>query len=111
MRSKLLISALIAACCGTAVAQEVTLQGRCHLTFEKTVNAKGPCTVHQVGATVSIKGTVEENGQQYLAIINNDKNTGLLLGAGTFTLADGPLASNKSDKVSWPNGYVLKFRD
>jgi hypothetical protein len=67
----LLIGAVIAASSATALAQEVTLEGRCHPTYKKTVDAKGPCTVQQPGATVSIK----------------------------------------SNKVSWPNGYVLKFRD
>lgn len=111
MTKRLLIStAFIATFCSTAFAQEVELTGRCHLTYKNSVNAKGPCTIHQVGETVTIKGTVEENGQKYLAIINNGKNEGVILGAGTFTLADGKLATNKSDEVSWPNGYVLKFK-
>jgi hypothetical protein len=57
-----------------------------------------------------VKGVVEENGAKYLAIINNDNNEGLLMGAGTFILADGPLEKNESEKVVWPNGYKIHFK-
>jgi hypothetical protein len=59
---------------------------------------------------VTIKGTIEENGQKYTVVIDNTKNTGLLLGCGTFTLADGDLSKNEADNVVWPNGYKLKFK-
>lgn len=105
----LIFAPLAAVFCSTAYAQNVEVTGRCHLTYKDSVNARGTCKVHQVGDTVTINGTVEENGQRYLAIINNSKNEGVLLGAGTFTLADGMLASNESDEVRWRNGYELRL--
>lgn len=58
---------------------------------------------------VSVRGTVEENGQKYTAVVDNNKGEGVLIGAGTFTLADGELAKNEANLVSWPNGYVLRI--
>jgi hypothetical protein len=55
--------------------------------LQDSINSKGPCTAHQMGETVSIKGTVEENGQHNFAIINNSKNEGVLIGAGIFSPA------------------------
>ena len=79
----------------------------CTLTYKTSVNAEGPCTFFEEGAIASIHGTVAENGQTYIATIDNSKNEGLLIGAGTFTLADGKLEKNDTLKVVWPNGYVL----
>ncbi len=91
---------------GTAVAQEEPT-GQCTLTYKDSVNAKGPCSILVDGAIVRVKGLAEETGQRYIAIIDNSKDEGLLIGAGTFTLADGKLATNEDHKVVWPNGYVL----
>ena len=100
---------LITALNGTAYAQDL-IKGQCALKYKTSVNAKGPCTVYQYKDIVSIKGTVDENGQTYIATINNAKNEGLLIGAGTFTIADGKLSVNKATKVSWPNGYILTVK-
>ena len=98
---------------GTTLSAPETLTARCSLTYKiqgiLSVNAEGPCTIFQEGAMVSVKGTVEENGQRYIATIDNSKNEGLLIGAGTFTLAHGKLAKNEETEVVWPNGYVLKI--
>ncbi len=98
---------------GTTVSAEETLTARCSLTYKiqdiLSVNAEGPCTIFQEGGIVSVKGTVEENGQTYIATIDNNINEGLLIGAGTFTLAHGKLAKNEETEVVWPNGYVLKI--
>ncbi len=103
---------LLTALCSTAVAQEKQT-ARCTLTYKigdmLSVNAEGPCTFFQTGDIVNIQGTVEENGQTYIANIDNGKNEGLLIGAGTFTLAHGKLAKNIPTEVVWPNGYVLKI--
>jgi hypothetical protein len=104
-----ILAPLVAAIGGAAFAQNLTLTRQCQLSYKDSVNAKGTCTVRQTGDTVTVSGTVEENGQKYVAIITNSKNEGLLMGAGTFTLADGRLASNQPDSVRWPNGYVLSF--
>ena len=93
---------------GTAFAQEEQA-ARCTLTYKESVNASGPCTIRQEDPITSIKGTVEENGQTYIAVLDKSKGEGLLIGAGTFTLADGKLAEFETDKAVWRNGYVLTF--
>ena len=110
MSNRFLICApiILTALCSNAVAEEdVTAQ--CALTYKSSVNAKGPCTIFTAESIVRIRGTVEENGQLYTAIIDSSKNTGLLIGAGTFTLADGQLSKNEPNEANWPNGYVLKI--
>jgi hypothetical protein len=99
-------SIIVAAFNSMAFAQDL-IKGQCTLKYKTSVDAKGPCTVYQNKNMVSIKGTVEENGQKYIATIDNSKNEGLLIGAGTFTLADGKLAKNEASKATWPNGYIL----
>ena len=64
----------------------------------------------QDGAVVAVKGNVEENGQRYTAVVDNQKNSGVLIGAGTFTLADGELATNEDTFIEWPNSYALKIK-
>ena len=91
---------------GSAFAQQKQ-SARCTLTHKTSVNVEGPCIVLEEGSIVEVQGTAEENGQTYIAAIDNGKATGLLIGAGTFTLADGELAENEMQKVVWPNGYVL----
>ena len=102
-------SILVAAFNSTTYAQDL-IKGQCTLKYKASVDAKGPCTVYQNKNMVSIKGTVEENGQKYIATIDNSKNEGLLIGAGIFTLADGKLAKNEANEVTWPNGYVLTVK-
>lgn len=114
MKSRFTITALILATAGyaglsgTAFAAEMS--GDCTLKRHSTVVGKGSCEANQNGDVVAIKGTIEENGQKYSAVIDNNKNTGVLIGAGTFPLADGELAKNEATKVVWPNGYKLKFK-
>ena len=98
---------ILAALSGTAFAAE-DLKVHCTLIYKDVVTAEGPCKILEEGSIVRVKGMVEENGQTYIAIIDNSKNTGLLIGAGTFTVADGKLSKNEVTEVSWPNGHVLK---
>jgi hypothetical protein len=100
---------LVAAFNSMAYAQEF-IKGQCTLKYKSSVDAKGPCSVYQNKNMVSVKGIVEENGQKYIATIDNSKNEGLLIGAGAFTLADGKLTKNEASKVTWPNGYVLTIK-
>jgi hypothetical protein len=79
------------------------------LTYDPGVDAKGPSTLLSEGPTVSVNAMVEENGQKYSAIINNDESEGVRLGAGTFTLANGELGKNEADEIQWPNGHVLSI--
>ncbi len=108
-----LMGSSLAVFCSTASAQERTT-AHCTLTYKiqgiLSVNAEGPCTFFQEGSIVSLQGTVKENGQRYSATIDNSKNEGLLIGAGTFTLAHGKLAQNSDTELVWPNGYVLKIQ-
>jgi len=102
-------SILVLALNSSVFAQDL-LKGQCTLKYKNSVDAKGPCTVYQDKNIASVKGIVSENGQKYLATIDNDKNEGLLIGAGTFTMADGKLSTNDATKVVWPNGYVLTIK-
>ncbi len=104
----LIFTPVILASLGSTAFAQQELTARCALTYKSSVNVEGPCTILQEDPIVRIKGTAEENGQRYIAIIDNSKNEGLLIGAGTFTLADGKLTKNETYEVSWPNGYVLK---
>ncbi len=112
MTTGFVAAALLALLCSTASALEKQT-AKCTLTYKidniLSVNAAGPCTFFQEGDIVNIQGTVEENGQTYIATIDNGKNEGLLIGAGTFTLAHGKLAKNSPTEVIWPNGYILKI--
>ncbi len=104
----LVATALIATLASTALAVEKE-KGRCTLTNGTIVNIEGPCEFFQEGDIVNVQGTAEENGVTYIATIDNSKNEGLLIGAGTFDLATGKLEKNEATEVAWPNGYVLKI--
>jgi hypothetical protein len=88
---------------------ELTFEGTCKLSFQNEVVGEGECTAVQSNDIVTVKATVSENNQKYTAIINNDKNSGLLIGAGTFPLANGELVSNEATKVIFPNSYILEI--
>ncbi len=105
----LVATSFIAAFGSTAFAVEKQ-KGQCTLTNGGIVDIKGPCEFFQVGANVNVQGTAEENGVTYIAEIDNSKNEGLLIGAGTFDLASGKLEKNDPLEVRWPNGYVLKIK-
>ncbi len=105
----LLATGLIATLGSTAFAVEKQ-KGRCTLTNGGIVNIEGPCEFFQAGNMVNVQGTADENGVHFLAEIDNGKNEGLLIGAGTFDLAKGKLEKNEATEVVWPNGYVLKIK-
>jgi hypothetical protein len=91
-----------------AMAQQ--FEGRCELHYRDQIIGEGPCTATQsndANQTVTVKGTISENGENYLAIINNRSNYGTLIGAGTFTLAEGKLVSNSATRVIFGNHYEL----
>jgi len=99
--------------CSTAFAQEKQT-AQCTLTYKiknmLSVNAEGPCKIFQTEDILNIQGIVNENGQTYIANIDIKNNVGLLIGAGTFTLAHGKLTKNEPTEVIWPNGYILKIK-
>ena len=100
---------LITTFVGNASAVEKQ-KGYCTLTNGGIVDIKGPCEFFQVDSYVNVQGKAEENGVTFLADIDNSKNEGLLIGAGTFDLAKGKLSKNNPLEVSWPNGYVLTIK-
>ena len=104
----LVATGLIATLGSTAFAVDKQ-KGRCTLTHGTIVNIEGPCEFFQAGDIVNVQGTADENGVTYIATIDNSKNEGLLIGAGTFDLAKGKLDKNEATEVVWPNGYVLKI--
>jgi hypothetical protein len=105
----LLATGFIATLGSTVFAVEKQ-KGRCTLTNGGIVNIEGPCEFFQAGNMVNVQGTNDENGVRFLAEIDNGKNEGLLIGAGTFDLAKGKLEKNEATEVVWPNGYVLKIK-
>lgn len=106
--SSVLMAGILAGISLPAMAQQ--FEGRCELHYRDQIIGEGPCTATQTSdanQTVTIKGTISENGENYIAIINNRSNYGTLIGAGTFTLAEGKLVSNDSTRVIFGNHYEL----
>ena len=85
-------------------------KGHCTLTNGGIVDIEGPCEFFQTGSNVNVQGKAKENGVTFLVEIDNSKNEGLLIGAGTFDLAKGKLSKNDPLEVRWPNGYVLTIK-
>lgn len=105
-----LASALFcAAAFSSANASEIKLEGTCELHYKGEKVAEGQCTATQIKTVVSVKAVVEENGARYQAIIDNDKNSGVIIGCGAFTLADGELSKNEATRFAFPNGYELRM--
>jgi len=102
--------AILFAALGSAAFAVEKETASCTLTYKESVNVEGPCTFFTQEKIMDIQGIAEENGQKYLAVIDLGKKQGLLIGAGTFTLADGKLAKIETDKWTWPNGYVLTIK-
>ena len=80
----------------------------CTISDGDRLDAAALCTVIDDGATVEYMGTIEENDAMFTAVINLEEMSGLLIGAGTFFLADGPIESTEEGIFQWPNGYVLE---
>ena len=101
--------ALLAAMPIFAFAEEMKVNGECTLSYKGRIYAQGPCEMTVIDKKVTdLKGTVAENGLNYTAIINESEHTGLLLGAGTFVLADGELDRSPAAALyAWPNGYAV----
>ena len=97
---------LCAVVAGGAAAQK-EMSARCTLTYNESVRASGSCTVLSEPPVVAVKVVAEKSGKDYLVLIDNKKEEGILIEAGTLTLADGKLSSTREGRVQWPNGYVL----
>ena len=112
MSFKMLSSGLVAAVLTmfATTASAIDFEGRCELFYKGDKIAEGACTAKQTNAVVSVKAVVEENGAKYQAIIDNDKNSGVIIGCGAFTLADGPLSANEPTRFAFPNGYELRMQ-
>jgi hypothetical protein len=102
-----LVAGILANVALPSLAQQLKVDARCELHYRDTIVGEGPCTATQDGDNVNVKGTISENGKNYLAIINNRSNYGTLIGAGTFPLAEGKLVANDSTRVIFDNYYEL----
>ncbi len=102
-------AAMFSVMCSSSAFAVEKKQGRCTLTHGAIVNIEGPCEFFQEGDIVNIQGSAVENGVTYIATIDNGKNEGLLIGAGSFDLAQGKLTKNEANEMVWPNGYILKI--
>jgi hypothetical protein len=94
----------------TLTAAQVAAQEEqvpCTLTDGGQLDAAAQCEIIEDGDTVEYIGTLDENDVNFVAVINPAEGTGLLIGAGTFFLADGALDSAEAAQFTWPNGYVL----
>jgi len=111
MNRRILVNSIIAStlALGAQAALAADFEGRCELFYKGDKIAEGDCTASQVNAVVSVKAVVEENGAKYSAIIDNDKNSGVIIGCGAFTLADGKLSENEPTRFAFPNGYELRM--
>ena len=108
MRSQILIFAMCITT-SSAFADKVELDMQCDISFEGKVYATGPCKVVVRDNTfTSIKGKNTENGVSFSLVADENKGTALLMGAGTFPLANGKVETNV-DGVTyrWPNGYTF----
>ena len=93
-----------------STASAIHFAGTCELFYKGDKVAEGECTASQTDAVVSVKAVVKENGAKYQAIVDNDKNSGVIIGCGAFTLADGPLSENEEMRFAFPNGYEMRMK-
>ena len=93
----------------SAFADEVELDMQCEISFRGDVYASGPCKVLVRDNTfTSIKGKNTENGVSFNLVADETKGTALLMGAGTFVLADGKVETNVGGVTYvWDNGYTF----
>jgi len=111
MNSRIFVKSILASALalGAQCVLAADFEGRCELFYKGDKVAEGDCTASQMNAVVSVKAVVEENGAKYSAIIDNDKNSGVIIGCGAFTLADGKLSENDATRFAFPNGYELRM--
>ena len=86
-------------------------KGRYTLTNSGIVNIEGPCKFFQVGDIINVQGTAVENGVTYIVTIDNSKNEGLLIGAGTFDLAIKHLLQQHFTKCDTRQFEFLRIQD
>lgn len=106
--STVCVASMLSAVCLVLPAAAQTVEATCELHYRDRILGEGPCTAEQLdNDTVILDGVVSENGKTYKAIINNRSNYGTLIGAGTFTLAEGKLISNEPTRVIFGNDYEI----
>ncbi len=100
------LAALIAGAIGTtALAQEGTFP--CRITDGGRLDQAATCEVETDGPILQVFGTITENGVMFTALDSGD-GTGLLIGAGTFFLAQGDVTT-EDGSMSWANGYIVEY--
>jgi hypothetical protein len=107
-----IVSVLACLFASKVIAEETKLSGECVLVYKGRIYSQGPCkAIMNENEAVDISAKVPENGVSYSAIISEKKQSGVLIGADTFVLADGPLeVTTGSALYRWPNGYSVDFK-
>lgn len=108
MRAIAALALLLAA--APAAAQEITTVA-CTIADGGRLDAPATCGYFEDGPILDIKGTLTENGTRFTAIVDNSKSSGLLIGAGTYFLADGPIETGAAGTFVWENGYAITLAD
>ena len=87
--------------------EQVKQKGECTPSFQGRINAQVPCEADLFQQkTIDNKSKFPEN-----AIIKEEKRTGLLLGGGTFFLADRSLEGISAGATYvWAKGYAIELK-
>ena len=110
MKQLFLAAAFIGLPAAATAADNTDIGFNCTLTYKGKIYAQGPCEAktYSEAKQLVISATVPENGVAYTATLSEERGTGLLLGAGTFVLADGPVETlTAGASYIWENGYAL----
>ena len=109
MKYRVMLFATLIASSSATFADKLELDMQCEISFEGKVYVGGPCKVVVRDNTfTSIKGKNAENGVSFNLVVDETKGTALLMGAGTFPLANGRVETNVGGMTyRWRNGYAL----
>ena len=93
----------------TGRIEEITLNGDCTLSYKGRVYAQGPCQGVLINNRVTeVMGTMAESGLGYRAQLSQGTRSGILFGAETFILGEGPLVETEAGaRYVWSSGYAL----
>ena len=100
--------AITLAAAGAALGQETAIP--CTITDGSDLNQTALCEVLDEGASLEFIGTIEENDVMFVSLADRYAGTAILIGAGTFFLAQGEAEITDTAMV-WPNGYAVRLTD
>lgn len=89
--------------------QEIVLPGICTLSYKGRIYSQGPCEGVLINHRIAeVSGRMSDDALTFRAVINEDDQTGVLLGAEVFVLGDGPYEhSPAGGRYLWATGYAL----